>query len=696
MTLPHSTPEHLRSADAASTSRLDEPTAPLVSIVTPCFNGAAHVGRLIQSVLDQTYPNIEFILVNDGSTDSTDAVVSSFREELEGRLTRFVYVQQENAGLGGAINAGLEHATGEYLCWPDADDFLEPDSVLARVHVLVSNPEYAVVTSDAYLRDETDFATVIGRISAAYQHNHDPWQFEHLLRAESIFTPGCHMARMVSFDETHPGRRIFPARRGQNWQMLLPLYHKYKRYYLDVPLYNYVVRPSSMSRGDDTTQRLVERADEHRDIQRRTLGTIPMELDERSRWERVIDEVHARRLLSAGLQTSGTKVAATSYETLRSLGALTPRDRLRYALKRTTANIVKAQRQHCEPSLTSSVLVTTYNGERFIEEQLTSILIQTRPVQEVLICDDGSSDNTARIVRDFLEQHDLNNWSFVVNERNLGPAANVLSHLVTLETDLVFLADQDDVWEPNKVEVITRHLQQHPDCALAVSRSCLVDAAGQPLGKRTVKHRRIGMALPRRVREPRVRTLTFGDFVGYSRIPLHAMCVRSNVVEQIRDSSGWPALSRSLGADWYIGIVASVTGRCALLPDRLVRRRVHDTNISLGRLRKTTALAATPHRRRLMLTEARTAHESLLRTQSIADMLTPQQHALLHCMVEYLSERVAFAEDPSVLKAASLLRRGPLYLRSTGSPSRALRMWVADVMYAYNINWTLRRRRVHV
>lgn len=696
MTLPRSTAEQSRGADAESPGSLTEAPAPLVSIITPCFNGEAHVGRLIQSVLDQTHPNIEFILVNDGSTDSTDAVVSSFRAELEARLTRFVYVEQENTGLGDAINSGLEHVKGEYVCWPDADDFLEPDSVRERVRVLASNPEYAVVTSDAYLRDEADVATVVGRISSGYRHNEDPWQFEHLLRADSIFTPGCHMARVSSFDETHPGRRIFPARRGQNWQMLLPLYHKYKRYYLDVPLYNYVVHASSMSRDDGTAERLIERADEHRDIQQRTLDTIPMGLAERQRWGLVIDELHGRRLLLAGLQTGDQRLAAAAYWQLGRQGALTPRDRLRYALKRISrrgAGTVTAR--HGGSPLTASVLVTTYNGERFIEEQLTSILTQTRPVQQVLICDDCSSDDTPTIVRDFLSRHDLKNWAFVVNERNLGPAANVLSHLVSLETDLVFLADQDDIWEPDKVEVMSRYLRQNPDCVLAVSRSSLVDAAGQPLGKRAVQHSGVGMALPQKLRKQRMRKLGFGDFIGYSTIPLHAMCVRSSVVERIADASGWPELSRSLGADWYIGILATVMGECTLLPHRLVKRRVHDANISLGRLRKTTALAATPHTRVLMQTEAQAAHESLLHNQSLARLFTSQQRALLQRMVNFLGERVAFADDPSVRKAALLLRCGPLYLRSSGSPSRALRMWVADLMYAYNINWKLRRRRGH-
>ena len=88
----------------------------LVSIITPCYNGAAVIGRMIESVLAQTYDNIEYILVNDGSKDDTERVVLSYQEQFEKRGYRFLYVKQENGGLGAAINAGLRVFSGDYLC----------------------------------------------------------------------------------------------------------------------------------------------------------------------------------------------------------------------------------------------------------------------------------------------------------------------------------------------------------------------------------------------------------------------------------------------------------------------------------------------------------------------------------------------------------------------------------------------------
>lgn len=695
---------------------------PLVSIITPCYNGEAHVGRLIESVLDQTYPNIEFILVNDGSTDATDDVVKEYRKRLDSTLTRFVYVKQANAGLSGAINGGLRHVTGDYLCWPDADDFLEAESVAERVRVLEAHPAYAVVTSDAYIRHENDVHTITGRVSDGVKANADPWQFERLLRSESIFTSGTHMARMAAFDETYPGRQIFPARRGQNWQMLLPLYYRYKRFYLDMPLYNYIVHESSMSRGDQTTEKQIERLREHREIRLKTLESMAMEPSERLRWERELERIFLRGLTGVHIGAGDLAQATDTFRKLRAEHDVSMRERLRFHAKLLAARagyrkggarvatgegeglglppFPAQDRQPVGTQPTTSVLVTTYNGERFIEAQLDSILNQTKQVDQVLICDDGSSDGTVELVRGFLARRQTSGWSVVVNDPNLGVATNVLTHISELHGDYVFLADQDDVWEPNKVEVMSNYLADNPQVSLVVSRSSLIDDHGNTIRSRAMQRKAAkGETRARRevekgemnvrLRTRSVERLRFEDFIGYSTIPLHAMCVRGSVLRDIGRAGDFPALSRSLGADWYIGIWSTVLGDCALLRDKLVRRRVHDSNISLGRLRKETALSGTPDGRLLMLREVKEAHLSLLVNAGLSPQLSAQQRRQVERAAGFVGARIEFASGPTLRKAWGLLAQAHLYRQSAGSCVRGLRMFASDVMYAHNINWRL-------
>lgn len=682
-------------------------SVPLVSIITPCYNGAAHVGRLIESVLDQTYSNIEFILVNDGSTDATEDVVGRYLGRLNSALTRFVYVKQVNAGLGAAINAGLRHVTGDYLCWPDADDYLEPDSVSQRVRVLETCPEYAVVTSDAYIRHEGDVETIVGRVSEGFTSNEEPQQFLRLLRADSIFTPGCHMARMSAFDETHPDRRIFPARRGQNWQMLLPLYYRHPRFYLDLPLYNYIVHESSMSRGDQTVEMKIRRLREHRQIRQETLNSIAMEPSERAWYEGENQRIYLRGLVAVHLGAGDARGATEAFRRV-SIGYRVPmRERLRLhtrlaALRLGQASGMAGERaaltfpldtsvggQPATSPGTTSVLVTTYNGEKFIEAQLDSIRNQTKPVDQVLICDDGSTDGTVDRVHRFLAAHKPVGWSIVVNQSNLGVAANVLTHIAQLHGEFVFLADQDDVWEPHKVDVMRRHLAENPQVSLVVSRSSLIDGEGHAISSRVTRRQVASGGGSSKSQRPHVQELRFRDFIGYSTVPLHAMCARGSVLREIADAGGFPQLSRSLGADWYIGMWSSVLGDCVWLRDRLVRRRVHGSNISLGRLRKKTALAGTPEKRLLMLREAKNAHQSLLSNAILSPFLSPRQRLEVERMCGFLEARIEFASGPTFTKAGWLLTRTHLYRQSSGALIRGLRMFVADVLYAYKINWRL-------
>lgn len=98
-----------------------------------------------------------------------------------------------------------------------------------------------------------------------------------------------------------------------------------------------------------------------------------------------------------------------------------------------------------------SVAMCTYNGEKFIGEQLDSILNQTKKVSEIIICDDLSIDGTVGILNDFKERYS-NLIKVIINENNLGYVKNFEKAISYCNGDIIFLSDQDDVWMPDKVE----------------------------------------------------------------------------------------------------------------------------------------------------------------------------------------------------------------------------------------------------
>ena len=111
----------------------------------------------------------------------------------------------------------------------------------------------------------------------------------------------------------------------------------------------------------------------------------------------------------------------------------------------------------------TSVVLSAYNGEKFILEQLESIRIQTVPVDEVIILDDCSTDNTAKICQDFITLHNLSHWHVEVNDKNKGFVQNFYAGFQKATGEIIFICDQDDVWRPNKVERTKYFFKNHPD-----------------------------------------------------------------------------------------------------------------------------------------------------------------------------------------------------------------------------------------
>jgi len=108
-----------------------------------------------------------------------------------------------------------------------------------------------------------------------------------------------------------------------------------------------------------------------------------------------------------------------------------------------------------------SVALCTYNGEKYIVEQLDSIARQSLAVDEVVICDDVSTDNTIKLVQDYTTASPYNVRLFI-NETNLGSTRNFEKALSLCNGNIIFLCDQDDVWMPHKVETIKNYLDNNP------------------------------------------------------------------------------------------------------------------------------------------------------------------------------------------------------------------------------------------
>ena len=136
-----------------------------VSVIIPVFNAEKYLSQCIESVLSQTCYGLELILVNDGSTDQSEKIISDYIND-----DRVIYIKQENKGVSAARNVGLSHASGEYIVFVDADDCLVPDSLYKRVaqaektDLLISNyyrlKDASVKEKEEYINEEKNLSVV--------------------------------------------------------------------------------------------------------------------------------------------------------------------------------------------------------------------------------------------------------------------------------------------------------------------------------------------------------------------------------------------------------------------------------------------------------------------------------------------------------------------------------------------------------
>lgn len=227
--------------------------------------------------------------------------------------------------------------------------------------------------------------------------------------------------------------------------------------------------------------------------------------------------------------------------------------------------------------MTTSVCMGTYNGENYIEEQLYSILHQTKVPDEVIICDDCSNDGTVAVIEKFIaENHLENSWRLYQNQENKGYPANFYYAMSLCTMDVVFLSDQDDVWDVKKLERMCAVLDNQPKIKAVCCKFGLIDAQGQNI--QTI------MAPTRNKGTGNLRTVTIEDVFYKCEWPGMVVAYRNGWYRSWREKRKQDmgmeadAFTTKIPHDFLICARAAEENGFLQMDEELAYHRRHDNN----------------------------------------------------------------------------------------------------------------------
>lgn len=213
-------------------------TDPLVSVVIPTYNYGHFIDEAVQSVLNQSFRDFEIIVVDDGSTDNTNALLARHSEHIR-------YVRQTNSGVSAARNRGIKEARGKFIAFLDADDYWLPEKLLEQLKVFDDHPDVGMVYSLFYFF-ESETHSIIGYKPIIECHR--GFVLKEMFVSCMVGSPTPLIKRKV-FDEVGPFKE--ELRGTEDYEMWLRICAHYK---LDfVPKYLAMYRVHSSTQADTKT-----------------------------------------------------------------------------------------------------------------------------------------------------------------------------------------------------------------------------------------------------------------------------------------------------------------------------------------------------------------------------------------------------------------------------------------------------------
>lgn len=224
-----------------------------------------------------------------------------------------------------------------------------------------------------------------------------------------------------------------------------------------------------------------------------------------------------------------------------------------------------------------SVAMTTYDGARFLREQLDSIFAQTRVPDEIIVCDDHSSDTTPQLLQEYVVRSPCV-MTVIINNENLGSTRNFEKAIGLCTGNIIVLCDQDDVWRPRKLEVIEETFTASPDLGAVLTNADLIDEDGVLFLRDLWTRCRFNARRRRALNSSR----RFDLLLGLPFATGATMAFRASFKPLVLPI---PTGSPTFLHDRWIAVLIAAVGGIGIIPEKLIAYRIHrQQEMGLGKV----------------------------------------------------------------------------------------------------------------
>jgi glycosyltransferase involved in cell wall biosynthesis len=540
---------------------------PQVSVIIPAYNGSRYIVQAVESALGQTFRDSEIIVVDDGSTDRTHQVLQPY-------LHKIRYIYQENRGVAAARNRGIEEAKGEFIAFLDQDDFFFPDKLAAQIALFRQQPSLGIVNSGWRIVNQQ--GEIISNIK--------PWEYFPKLDLETwiVQMPVLPSAMMFSrqwieiaggfnseFDSVDDSDLMLRlAVLGCEAAWLRQITVSYRQHDQNVSIKKalkqanlFITLKQQFFAKPDLPQHI-------RELENRAFyealtwmawqlyySSYPVEAVEfyqkslyYSPYSAIKTVTDWLKRLTAIAQTYGVTI---DFESLRNLSQW----------KKIMTSILPSKTPRV------SVIIPAYNCERYISTAVDSVVNQTYQNWEIIVVDDGSTDNTKRVLEPY---RDVIQYVYQENQ-GAAIARNRACELAKGEF-LAFL-DADDFFLPEKLAKQIACFEANPSLGMVQNGWLMVDETGKD----------ICASLPWEA----APKLDLETFVVYKNVRPSAMMLRREWWERVGGFD--PRFPPTEDLDFALRLALKGC-QCTWLKEILTCYRQHDRNLMSGGAKVMTSM----------------------------------------------------------------------------------------------------------